>query len=249
MERAPEERPWGSLNAAERQAMKRSNPAVRGDTEPFSAAPADDVRSCRRALLDDVPVQLKKVRPAALLDDVPMQIKKMRSTAQAEQGFGRRLEQSTPVKKQRASPVVDLNRVLALECNPSFTDSAACHYPTTQVCLVGAARSQELQWDNLDAAARQAVHVSMAKEWNCWEQFNSTKYVSAEEYKKLRVRGARAVGTRWVLTQKSDGSYKAWLVVQGCQEISDHIGGDAPTGSQLAFHITMAFASQKGWCL
>ena len=146
MESPPEEeRPWGSLNAAERQAMKRGNPAVRGDTDPFSTAPANDARSSRRALLDDIPMQLKKVRPAALLDDVPMQIKKMRSTAQAEQGFGRRLEQSTPVKKQRASPVVDLNRVLALECNPSFTDSAACHYPTTQVCLVGASRSQELQ--------------------------------------------------------------------------------------------------------
>ena len=115
--------------------MKRGNLAVRGDTDPFSAAPADDVRSSRRALLDDVPMQLKKVRPAALLDDVPMQIKKMRSTAQAEQGFGRRLEQSTPVKKQRAALVADLNRVFEPECNPSFTDSAACHYPTTQVCL------------------------------------------------------------------------------------------------------------------
>ena len=37
--------------------------------------------------------------------------------------------------------------------------------------------------------------------------------------------------------------------MQGCHEVWDHIRGDVPTGSQLALHITMAFASQKGWCL
>lgn len=69
----------------------------------------------------------------------------------------------------------DLNRVLALECNPSFTDSPSCRYSAVQVCLVGAARGQELQWDALDAAARTSVLASMAKEWTRWEQFKSSK--------------------------------------------------------------------------
>ena len=246
MESPPEEEPqWDRLGPAERQALKRDEPGSRGEPGVDHTASSS---LTRRALLDDVPMQLKKFRSAALLDD-PLQIKKMRATAQVEQGSGRRLEQSTPVKKQRAALVVDLNRVLALECNPTFTDSPSCRYSAMQVCLVGVARSQELQWDDLDAAARTAIMASMAKGWTRWEQFNSTKYVSAEEYEKLQVRGARAVGTWRVLTQKGDGSYKARLVVQGCQEISNHIRGDAPTGSQLALHITMAFASQEGWCL
>ncbi|CAK0868417.1 unnamed protein product, partial [Prorocentrum cordatum] len=71
--------------------------------------------------------------------------------------------------------------------------------------------------------------------------------------KELLDRGASPVGTRWVHTDKNAKkrnpkqtyddiplAAKSRLVAQGCQERGDHIRGDAPTASLLAFHL-------QGW--
>ena len=61
--------------------------------------------------------------------------------------------------------------------------------------------------------------------------------------------GCQVVGTRWVLVRKGDGTIKARLVVQGCQEKGTNIRSDAPTGSALSFWLTLAFGAQPGWAL
>jgi len=136
-----------------------------------------------------------------------------------------------------------------LEVHEVQVESAILQSCGTQALLVGAARGHELVWDQLDDDAKKVVLASMAKEWARWEQFNNTKFVSATEFEELRQRGAQPIGTRWVLTRKSNGDYKARLVVQGCQERSYGLRSDAPTGSQLAFHVALAFAAQSGWGL
>ena len=151
-------------------------------------------------------------------------------------------ERPPPAKKSRGPDRTMEVRTVNVEC--AVTRSCG-----TEVLMVGAARGQELIWDQLDDKAKQAVLQSMSKEWSRWQQFNSTKFVSAAEFEQLRKRGARPIGTRWVLTRKSNGDYKARLVVQGCQEQSYALRSDAPTGSQLAFHVALAFAAQRGWTL
>ena len=81
MEPPPGEEPqWDRLGPAERQTLS-DEPGSRSEPGADRAASSS---LTRRALLDDVPMQLKKSRSAALLDDVPLQIKKMRASAQVE---------------------------------------------------------------------------------------------------------------------------------------------------------------------
>ena len=89
--------------------------------------------------------------------------------------------------------------------------------------------------------------LAMAKEWSKWVQFSATKKLSKPDLQALMARHKhiRPVNTRWVLTFKEDETCKARLVVVGCQEPRGQIRSDSPTGSQLAFHITIWLATQK----
>ena len=55
------------------------------------------------------------------------------------------------------------------------------------------------------------------------------------------------VGTRWVLTEKANGTAKARLVVQGCQEKTNDIRSDSPTGSRDCLMLALIHAAQRGW--
>ena len=93
-----------------------------------------------------------------------------------------------------------------LEVQPQQEVTDAMITMAVQVSLVGAARSNELQWKNMDLATREQTLKVMKAEWDKWVLFSATKFVSAEEYAKLEARGARAIGTRWVLTREEMGT-------------------------------------------
>lgn len=57
------------------------------------------------------------------------------------------------------------------------------------------------------------------------------------------------VNTRWVITKKDTGAWKARLVLVGCQDPQNRIRPDAPTGSYLTFHLTLLCGAQPGWKL
>ncbi len=59
----------------------------------------------------------------------------------------------------------------------------------------------------------------------------------------------KIIGTRWELTYKADGTPKARMVVQGCQENVRDVRGDAPTGSRHAMMLVIAVGSREGWNL
>ena len=120
--------------------------------------------------------------------------------------------------------------------------------PLPNVLLVGKARGKELVWNHLPPAQKQQFLVAMCKEWAKWEQFRATipcpKKVLAKYPDNLKI-----IGTRWVFTHKGDGTAKARLVVQGCQENLKDVRGDAPTGSRDSMMMVIAFGSQTSWSL
>ena len=116
------------------------------------------------------------------------------------------------------------------------------------VLLVGKAKTKEVTWSQLDPNRRQLFLKAMCREWSRWEQFRATLPCPMEELNKYPDH-LRVIGTRWVLTYKSNGDAKARLVVQGCQENAQHIRGDAPTGSRDAMMLAVLFGSQDGWTL
>ena len=95
---------------------------------------------------------------------------------------------------------------------------------------------------------RKKFREAMEKEWSKWEQHKATKPVSEKMLAGMS-QNQKIIGTRWVLTYKSNGTAKARLVVQGCQENAEHIRGDAPTASRDAMMVAFTFGSQKDWGL
>ena len=116
------------------------------------------------------------------------------------------------------------------------------------VMLVGKARGKELLWSDMTVEQRKQFLLAMGKEWSKWTQFRATipcpKKVLDKYPDDLKI-----IGTRWVMTYKSDGTPKARMVVQGCQENLRDVRGDAPTGSRDAMMLVIAFGSSKGWGL
>ena len=62
-------------------------------------------------------------------------------------------------------------------------------------------------------------------------------------------RDQKSIGTRWALTYKPGGIPKARMVVQGCQERTSHIRGDAPTASRDAMMMVFILGPQTVWSL
>ena len=87
----------------------------------------------------------------------------------------------------------------------------------------------------------------MAKEWSRREQFQATRPFIKKQFDAALKQGNRVVGTRWILNRNADGSIKARLVVQGCQERDNNVRSDSPTGRALAFWLALAFGGQQGW--
>ncbi len=102
----------------------------------------------------------------------------------------------------------------------------------------------------LGPVPRKAMQLAMDKELSKWVRFGATKDVSDKELAALKVRlgkDFKIISTRWVLVYKDDGTPKARLVVIGCQERSNSIRSDAPTGSKESLMVVVLASSQSGW--
>ena len=105
---------------------------------------------------------------------------------------------------------------------------------------------------DLNIKQREAVRKAMGDEWQKWVNFTATQALSEDEFARLQREhpaNARPVDTRWVLTEKSPGVYKARLVVIGCQEARLSLRSDSPTGSTLGFNLVLMCSAQHGWGL
>ena len=99
---------------------------------------------------------------------------------------------------------------------------------------------------------QERVDVATTREWDKWNEFGVTKFLSKKQLNDTMKRNPdqKIVGTRWVFMEKviqGKPDYKARLVVQGCQEDKDYIRTHAPTGSRDAFFMTLSAAAQDGW--
>ena len=98
----------------------------------------------------------------------------------------------------------------------SLADRAlALQHIVKEINLVGAARSKEVKFQQLNATQKKECLAAMAAEWAKWTEFSATKKLPSSEMSRLLREGAKPVGCRWVLTIKDDGTMKARLVVQG----------------------------------
>ena len=109
-----------------------------------------------------------------------------------------------------------------------------------------------MQYDALVKSQQVCVDAAMAREWDRWNAFGVTKFLSKRQLNDIMKRNPdqKIMGTRWVITEKAiqgKPDYKARLVVQGCQEDKGYIRTDAPTGSRDAFLMTLSAAGQSGW--
>ena len=103
------------------------------------------------------------------------------------------------------------------------------------VLLTRRAASKQVQNDPLTKSQPGRMHVAMTREWDTWNEFGVTKFLSNKQLNDIMKRSPdqKIVGIRFVLTEKviqSKQDYKARSVVQGCQEDKGYIRTDAPTG-------------------
>ena len=80
-----------------------------------------------------------------------------------------------------------------------------------------------MQYDTLVKSQQVRVDSAMVREWDKWNEFGVTKFLSKKQLNDIMKRNPdqKIVGTRWVFTEKTiqgKPDYKARLVVQGCQE-------------------------------
>ena len=139
------------------------------------------------------------------------------------------------------------------ECCKPVTIFRSCENSgCADVLLTRRAANKEVQYDALVKSQQVRVDASMVREWDKWNEFGVTKFLSKKQLNDIMKRNPdqKIVGTRWVFTEKTiqgKPDYKARLVVQGCQEDKGHIRTDAPTGSRDAFFMTLSAAAQSGW--
>ena len=139
------------------------------------------------------------------------------------------------------------------ECCKPVTIFKSCENSgCADVLLTRRAANKEVQYDALVKSQQVRVDAAMVREWDKWNEFGVTKFLSKRQLNDIMKRNPdqKIVGTRWVFTEKTiqgKPDYKARLVVQGCQEDKGYIRTDAPTGSRDAFFMTLSAASQSGW--
>ena len=96
------------------------------------------------------------------------------------------------------------------------------------VLLTREAANKEVQYDALVKSQQVRVDAAMVREWDKWNEFGVTKFLSKKQLNDIMKRNPdqKIVGTRWVFTEKTiqdKPDYKARLVVQGCQEDKGYI--------------------------
>ncbi|CAK0818246.1 unnamed protein product [Prorocentrum cordatum] len=153
------------------------------------------------------------------------------------------------IGKSPRSPGLTSIMELSLKESVDFDYSNLYSTRFRRVDLVGKSRSKELTIRNLTGGNQVKMRKAMASEWDKWLAFNAVRFCSREELAQLKRKKPqlKVVGTRFALTEKDTDTFKARLVVQGCQENDLGIRTDALTGSRDAFWLTAGFAAQHGW--
>ena len=83
-----------------------------------------------------------------------------------------------------------------------------------------------------------AIKKAMDAELSAWKKYGV--------YKEVADTGQKTVSTRWVVTKKPKGIYKARLVVRGFEEqLEKHV--DSPTGDKCSTKIMMALSKAHNW--
>ena len=77
-----------------------------------------------------------------------------------------------------------------------------------------------MQYDALVKSQQVRVDAAMVREWDKWNEFGVTKFLSKKQLNDIMKRNPdqKIMGTRWVFTEKTiqgKPDYKARLVVQG----------------------------------
>ncbi|CAE8719458.1 unnamed protein product [Polarella glacialis] len=206
----------------------------------FREPTAEELRADEGDLYD-TPLGQEEERPQAPEEEMPPSVQEEEMPPFVQ-------EEETPSFQPGAGDAIVRHPPDLLE-RPAKVHRTACVFVEYDTLLVGKARAKEVQWALLNGSQKQLMQEAMSREWQKWTEHKSVRWCSVQQLQQLRQADAslRVIGTRWVLTQKADGTYKARLVVQGCQE--NHLGlrVDAPTGSVLAFTLTLLFGAQNGW--
>ena len=109
------------------------------------------------------------------------------------------------------------------ECCKPVTILKSCENSgCADVLLTRRAANKEVQYDTLVKSQQVRVDAAMIREWDKWNEFGVTKFLSKKQLNDITKRNPdqKIVGTRWVFTEKTiqgKADYKARLVVQGCQ--------------------------------
>ena len=137
------------------------------------------------------------------------------------------------------------------ECCKHVTIFKSCENSgCADVLLARRAANKEVQYDALVKSQQVRVDAAMVREWDKWNEFGVTKFLSKKQLNDIMKRNPdqKIVGTRWVFTEKTiqgKPDYKARLVVQGRTRVT--IRTDAPIGSRDPFFMTLSAAAQSGW--
>ena len=99
---------------------------------------------------------------------------------------------------------------------------------------------EEVNYANIKENKENFEKVKKAKEK---ELSNFDDYKAFEE---VQENGQDILGTRFVLTEKPDGSIKARFVTKGFQEQFTH-PSDSPTSSRQTVKICLAIAAKERW--
>ena len=231
-EPVPEARPsTASSSSGQDQRRRAAQPVAEPAFDPVPGQrgsaehdPADDAvrqaAALRRRLLDDLPQQLR----AGL----------------------RRARDLPPSERPQAEA---LARLTEHPEAPSYSaNDDKRRRLQSDVLLVGTARGKDIIFDTLSPAKKASFHEAMAKEWSRWQQLKATIPVSADKLQELPD-DLQIAGTRWVLTEKANGTAKSRLVVQVCQEKTSDIRSDSPAGSRDCLLLTLIHAAQRGWSM
>ena len=85
------------------------------------------------------------------------------------------------------------------------------------------------------------VREAKEKEINNWKAFNVFEEV-------LEPKGEQIISTKWIITQKTTGEFKARLVVRGDQEEDvTELPSDSPTVNKTSLRIFLTLSSLKDW--
>ena len=101
-------------------------------------------------------------------------------------------------------------------------------------------KNEEINYAEIKETAENSERVQEAK---AKELSNFDDY---ETYEEVKYDGQEVLGTRYVLTEKADGSIKARFVTKGFQEEFFH-PSDSPTSSRETVKIFLAIAGNEKW--